>query len=997
MILENYYENPAILHVGTMPNRSYYIPFRHGQEVLARGRDESELFQLLNGDWSFRFYQNRFEVEEDFFACGYDTSSFDTIPVPSCWQMHGYDRHQYTNVRYPFPYDPPYVPDENPCGTYVCQFTVDSQEKLNGKNYLNFEGVDSCFYVWVNGKFVGYSQVPHSTSEFDVSNAIHMGQNTLAVLVLKWCDGSYLDDQDKLRMSGIFRDVYLLSRPQNHVRDYFVKTELNSSCDHAEIQIQFELAGNPAVSCTLLSPEGNKVDAQAVANNYVHFSVDRPELWNAETPKLYQVLIETPEETIAQQIGVRKVEIVNGVVLLNGTVVKFKGVNRHDSDPVSGYTISPEQAITDMALMKQHNINAIRTSHYPNAPWFVQLCDQFGFYVIAEADIEAHGTTSIYGGSQEETFGLIAQDERFEEAILDRVQRSVIRDKNSASVIFWSLGNENGYGVNFEKAGRWVKQYDPSRLLHYESSIHESFGYHNDTSMLDVFSRMYASTKEIDEYFADPDHKKPFIQCEFVHAMGNGPGDIEDYFQQICKYDGFCGGFVWEWCDHAVWMGRTPEGKEQYYYGGDFGEFPHDGNFCMDGLVYPNRKPHTGLLEYKNVIRPVRAKALNAKNLEIEFQNMLDFTNIKEIAVAEYQITQDGTVVGSGVFDELDIAPHGTKTVKLNGSVPEGGDCYLNITYKQKNDSPFAKAGHVLGFDQVELWKAAAAQPQMTAGAVTVEESPTKITVSSSAFRYVFNKLRGTFDTMVKGQCILLTKPMEFNVWRAPTDNDRVIREKWEQAGYDRHTVKVYSVSAKNEDGKAVIDCKLSLSAIFIQRILDVQAHWEIDANGKILLTMQCARNTDLPFLPRFGLRLFLPKAYEQAEYFGYGPNESYLDKHRSSYIGKFTSAVSDLHEDYLKPQENGSHCGCRSVTLSAQGEVPFTAKSMQPFSFHASHYAQEELTLKKHNFELIESNFTELCLDYKNSGVGSNSCGPELLEQYRLCEKDFTFCMELL
>lgn len=702
----------------------------------------------------------------------------------------------------------------------------------------------------------------------------------------------------------------------------------------------------------------------------------------------------TEQETIEQDIGIRKIEIVNGIVQLNGVPIKIKGVNRHDSDPVTGYTIHMEQALKDLCLMKQHNINAIRTSHYPNAPWFVLLCDRYGFYVISEADIEAHGTTTIYGGSQEETFGLIAQDEQFENAILDRVQRNVIRDKNSASILFWSLGNEAGYGPNFEKAGKWVKEYDPSRLVHYESSIYTSFGHKNDTSMLDVYSRMYASTQEIDAYFADSSPKKPLILCEYVHAMGNGPGDMEEYYEQICRYDGFCGGLVWEWCDHAVSMGKTVQGQEKYYYGGDFGEFPHDGNFCMDGLVYPNRKPHVGLLEYKNVLRPVRAE--KASDSTITFRNMLDFTNLQNVLTVEYEIQKDGETVEEGTLGELDIAPHQSATVPFQGKVPMNGTCFLNLIYRQKGSLPFTKAGHILGFDQISLRCENELPSTMTLGEIQIDEDETVIVVSSPRFRYVFQKQRGTFATMVNQQNTFLLRPMEFNIWRAPTDNDQTIRMEWEKAGYNRHTVKVYNVSAKQENGTAVIECKLALSAIFIQRILEIDARWEIDFNGKVKMELQCSRNTQLPFLPRFGLRLFLPKEFESVEYFGYGPNESYLDKHRSSYIGKFATTVSALHEDYIKPQENGSRCGCKWLKLATVSSVPFPVRSTHAFSFHASHFLQEELAQKKHNFELCESDCTELCIDYKNSGVGSNSCGPALLEKYQLNEKTFTFNLEL-
>ena len=999
MKLEKYYENPDVLHLGTEENRAYYIPFSQEEPALLEDRELSDRMMMLSGSWKFAYYHNVYQVPDNFYRPDYQELGFDNIPVPSCWQILGYDRHQYTNVCYPFPYDPPYVPDENPCGAYRREFEL-TDDQCHARTYLNFEGVDSCFYVWVNGEFVGYSQVSHSTSEFEITSQVKPGKNLLSVLVLKWCDGSYLEDQDKFRMSGIFRDVYLLFRPQNHIRDYFVKTPISQDLKSGDICIDFDWKGKEsAVEATLLSPDGDELQTVS-GEQRLSFHLENPVLWNAEAPNLYTVILKTDHEVIVQRVGMKSLTVQNGVLYLNGVNIKFKGVNRHDSNPYTGYTISEEQLMQDLSLMKQHNINAIRTSHYPNAPWATQLYDRFGFYVIDESDIEAHGTTSIYGGGtegcepcdlviQDRTYGLLAHDKRFENAILDRVQRNVMRDKNCASVVMWSLGNESAFGPNFEKAAAWIKSYDPSRLVHYESSIYQMPGYQNDLSNIDVYSRMYAPLEFSEEYCAQTEVMKPYIQCEFTHAMGNGPGDLEDYMQEIYRWDRFSGGFVWEWCDHAIYMGKTEDGKDKFFYGGDFGEFPHDGNFCMDGLVYPNRKVHNGLREYKNVIRPARAKIKDIDKGEIVIENKLDFTNLCDCLYGEYQLTQNGIEIQSGKLPELDIPAKSEKAVVLPISVPQTGNCYLKITYFQKEEGEFTDAGHELGFDELELHREAVVIPSFTGkSTVSVKQTDTKIILTGENFRYTFNKLNAVFDTMVKEQVSLIEKPMEYNIWRAPTDNDMWMSQDWKAAGYDRITTKVYSVQADTVEGGAEIKAELSISALFIQRILEMTAVFTVSNDGQLRIRLQAKRNTKLPFLPRFGIRMFLNRGFEQVEYLGYGPNESYQDKHRSSYYGLFYDTVTNLHEDYIKPQENGSHWGCTSLCVSDSDCIKLTVTGNQ-FSFNLSPYTQEELGQKKHNFELIESGYTVLCLDSAMSGVGSNSCGPLLLEKYQVKDSE--------
>jgi beta-galactosidase len=992
--MEKYYENPSVLHVGTEENRAYYIPFSDRKTALECSREQSDRFISLCGEWNFEYY-----------SCIYDFENFDNltckIPVPSCWQNHGFDTHMYTNTRYPFPYEPPYVPNYNPCGAYAREFEIDE----TGENYyLNFEGVDSCFYVWLNGKFVGYSQVSHSTSEFDVTEHIVRGKNRICVLVLKWCDGSYLEDQDKFRMSGIFRDVYLLKRPKNHVSDFFIKTDIDGT-----VSVELDREAN----CTLLDLNGEEIDKKIGSN--ITFKIQNPILWTAETPNLYTLVIEADGEVIAQKIGIRKIEIKNGVIYLNNKKLRIKGVNRHDSDPITGYTISREQALTDLRLMKEHNINAIRTSHYPNAAWFTELCDEIGFYVVDEADIEIHGTAAIYGGSQEETFGLLAQDERFFDAILDRVQRCVIRDKNRTSVIFWSLGNEAGYGEGFENAGRWVKAYDDSRLLHYESSVWETGGHKNDVSMLDVMSNMYASPERIRNYFENHEDTKPFIQCEYVHAMGNGPGGIEEYIELMDKYEGFVGGFVWEWCDHAIFMGEE-NGRKKYFYGGDFGEYPNDGNFCMDGLVYPDRTPHTGLNDYKNSIRPVRAKL---ENEDIIFENRMDFVNLSDYLYAKFELLCDGTAIQSGNINIPSIAPREHGNIKLNTlelknakmqplniNEAQNHEYFLNITYYLKNDEVLVNANHILGFDQLYLCGEYETKKEYRIEELQTEETKKHIIISGEKIRYTFNKLDGCFDSLIINGREILEKPMEWNIFRAPTDNDRNIVNEWRLAGYDRAVYRcfdtqidyLYQTSQTEGEPRSIgvcISSRVSAAAVHIQQILEINAKWYIFADGRITLEAKFAKNTDMPYLPRIGLRAFVSKDFNKCDYYGFGPYESYSDKKQASYIGRFEADIQDMHEDYVKPQENGSHCDCRYAEFKSDD---MTIRADGDFSFNFSEYSQEELMSKKHNYELEKSGNSIICLNLLESGIGSNSCGPEPAEKYKinnklyLCKLDLCF-----
>jgi beta-galactosidase len=1007
MIVPRYYEDLSVLHENTMPARAYFIPASKRMDNLVEHREESDRMQLLNGTWKFQYFNSIYDVQEPFFEKDYDTENFDEIQVPSVWQMAGYDTHQYTNIRYPFPFDPPYVPQDIPCGTYVHTFVYHKDENAP-KAFLNFEGVDSCFYVWINGSYVGYSQVSHMTSEFDITDLLRDGENSIAVLVMKWCDGSYLEDQDKFRMSGIFRDVYILKRPKQAISDYHIKTRIEDMLAKVEIEMKFYSPLNVKIS--IEDRNGAVVALGSIAEEGTAvLEIASPELWNTENPYLYKLIFETENEVIVDHIALRKIEIKDQVIYLNGQKIKFRGVNRHDSDPVTGFTISLEQLTTDLTLMKQHNFNAIRSSHYPNAPFFYEMCDKYGFMVIDEADIEAHGPFMIY--RKEDTDynrfkrwnEMIADDPAWEEAIVDRVKLMVERDKNRFCIVMWSMGNESAYGCNFEKALEWTKNFDPDRITQYESARYRNYDETYDYSNLDVYSRMYPALSEIQEYL-DKDGSKPFLLVEYCHSMGNGPGDFEDYFQMIQDNDKMCGGFVWEWCDHAIAHGTAENGKTIYAYGGDHGEEIHDGNFCMDGLVYPDRTVHTGLLEYKNVYRPARVISYDKESGELVLHNYMDFDDLKDYVKISYELTQDGLVISKGKLPEVSAAPHSEGKINLKINVPESGKCYLKFIYHLKKELPLLDEDHILGFDEIEVSQKDAkcqlaekwVEKTVTDSELQVSEDDTQIHIKGREFAYTIDRRTALFTEMKFAGREYLNHPMELNIWRAPTDNDMYIKSEWKKAHYDKAYTRAYTTEVVQGKHGVKITSHASVVAETVQKILDVTITWKIEAAGKIDADIAVTKDDEFPDLPRFGVRMFLDKKLSAARYFGMGPQESYCDKHQAASHGLYHANVDDLHEDYIRPQENGSHYDCEYVELN-NSRYGIVVSAENAFSFNASYYTQEELEKKTHNYELIESDSVVFCVDYALNGIGSNSCGPVVLDQYRFDDVLFRFQFTLI
>lgn len=1007
MIVPRYYEDLSVLHENTMPARAYFIPASKRMDNLVEHREESDRMQLLNGTWKFQYFNSIYDVQEPFFEKDYDTENFDEIQVPSVWQMAGYDTHQYTNIRYPFPFDPPYVPQDIPCGTYVHTFVYHKDENAP-KAFLNFEGVDSCFYVWINGSYVGYSQVSHMTSEFDITDLLRDGENSIAVLVMKWCDGSYLEDQDKFRMSGIFRDVYILKRPKQAISDYHIKTRIEDMLAKVEIEMKFYSPLNVKIS--IEDRNGAVVALGSIAEEGTAvLEIASPELWNTENPYLYKLILETENEVIVDHIALRKIEIKDQVIYLNGQKIKFRGVNRHDSDPVTGFTISLEQLTTDLTLMKQHNFNAIRSSHYPNAPFFYEMCDKYGFMVIDEADIEAHGPFMIY--RKEDTDynrfkrwnEMIADDPAWEEAIVDRVKLMVERDKNRFCIVMWSMGNESAYGCNFEKALEWTKNFDPDRITQYESARYRNYDETYDYSNLDVYSRMYPALSEIQEYL-DKDGSKPFLLVEYCHSMGNGPGDFEDYFQMIQDNDKMCGGFVWEWCDHAIAHGTAENGKTIYAYGGDHGEEIHDGNFCMDGLVYPDRTVHTGLLEYKNVYRPARVISYDKESGELVLHNYMDFDDLKDYVKISYELTQDGLVISKGKLPEVSAAPHSEGKINLKINVPESGKCYLKFIYHLKKELPLLDEDHILGFDEIEVSQKDAKcqlaekwfEKTVTDSELQVSEDDTQIHIKGREFAYTIDRRTALFTEMKFAGREYLNHPMELNIWRAPTDNDMYIKSEWKKAHYDKAYTRAYTTEVVQGKHGVKITSHASVVAETVQKILDVMITWKIEAAGKIDADIAVTKDDEFPDLPRFGVRMFLDKKLSAARYFGMGPQESYCDKHQAASHGLYQANVDDLHEDYIRPQENGSHYDCEHVELN-NSRYGIVVSAENAFSFNASYYTQEELEKKTHNYELTESDSVVFCVDYALNGIGSNSCGPVVLDQYRFDDVLFRFQFTLI
>ncbi|MBQ2807094.1 MAG: DUF4981 domain-containing protein [Clostridia bacterium] len=1008
-----YHLSYDVLHKGTLSPRAYFIPY-HSAEAAARDlRDQSQHFVSLNGDWDFLFYSTCQELP-DILADNYPDKTPDKIEVPRSWQTmlgRGYDTPNYTNVTYPFPIDPPHIPENNPCGVYMRDFYV-HPAMLQKTVCINFEGVDSCFYLFVNNQFAAYSQVSHMTSEIDITPYLHEGVNSLKVLVYKWCEASYLEDQDKFRWSGIFRDVYLLLRDPVHIVDIYNHPKVADDFASAELSCELTLSGKAQLSYSLSAPDGATVASgslMADGEAEIKISVDTPELWCDEIPNLYTLHLHSGSEFIDIPVGFKHVRIANSVLYINGQKVKAKGVNRHDSHPVLGSTTPMDHMIRDLEIMKQHNVNTVRTSHYPNDPRFLTLCDRYGFYVVDEADLETHGMAMV--GRWDE----LSDSPDWTESYVDRAQRMMERDKNHACVLMWSVGNEMGVGRNHEAMADYYHSRMPGCLVHWEdksrrNTDHIRTIYKDKTDEeirelvkddhLDIESRMYPELAEIkDVYFDRKLFSKPLFLCEYSHAMGNGPGCLADYWNLIYTHDSFFGGCVWEFIDHACAIGDVYT-NPKFRYGGDFGDTPHDGNFCTDGLVYPDRRPHTGLLEYKQVIKPFRA-TFDQSTGTLTLTNLRYFTSLCDLDL-HWKLECRGKVVACGNIPAPDVAPQTSADFHLDTDAPLSDCAYLTVTMTQNTDKVWAAAGHEVGFAQFEIETPATAKAPLGTKAspyafVKATQEDDKITVTTANTVYTFK------GGLIAGICDhgkqLLTSPMTPTVWRAPTDNDRNIRNDWQRLGLHTATVACTGCEITEQtDAFVKVKATVTLGNEGSDPIAKMYATYTVYAEEGLAVDIDTEIREDLPHLPRFGLQFTMPEGTENLTYFGRGPVEAYADKHHASHVGLFRTTATDNHEPYVFPQENGAHADTRWACFSSLvGHGIAALSTSRVFSFNCSHFTPAQLTETAHNDELVPLAETVVNLDYRHDGIGSNSCGPALLPKWQFAEKKFTFTLRLL
>lgn len=943
------YEDLSFISENREKQRAYYIP---------QGGMTS-----LNGEWDFKFYEcDRDEETQE--------KEWDKIDVPSCWQARGYEKPNYTNVAYPYPCDPPYVPDENPMGVYRRTFRAENTDNLT---YIVFEGVSSSLELYINGEYAGYSQGSHLQAEFDITPFVKKGENTVTAKVRKWCSGSYLEDQDFFRFNGIFRDVYILSRPVGHIKDIKITTEDN------EIKILFD--GQAKIS--LFDAEGNMLSS-AQANKEACFFVENPVKWNAEKPYLYELLFEYEGEKIVQRIGFVSYSIGKDYEFsVNGTEVKLKGVNHHDTHPVNGWSMTDEEIRKDLLLMKKLNINTIRTSHYPPTPKFLEMCDELGFYVMLETDLEMHGAVLREAGSCGYDFvknpqSWLCMQPDWREAFVERMERAYNRDKNHCSIFSWSTGNESSCGDNHLAMIDFLRKNDKNRLIHCEDATRaaESSDFHGKdmssyADKTDIFSRMYESCEEVERKALDKNFNHPYFMCEYSHAMGNGPGDVCDYWDLVYKHKKLIGGCVWEWADHTVTEDGVPK------YGGDFeGEMTHDLNFCSDGMVFHDRSLKAGSLEVKAAYQGMDC-TLCGDTLKVI--NRYDFTNLSEFSF-KYTVKKDGEISEEKTLS-IDVSPKEEKEIKIK--IPEEAflGAYVNVFL-------YDKSGYCVAQKQLEvpvkLFKKEKCEKRADS-----EENENTIVFFGENFRYTFSKTKGTFVSIIKNGEQQIEAPLRITAMRAPTDNERQIRAKWywenvwEGENLDRQFDKVYSCSF---DG-AFVNVSGSISGVSRTPFFRFNAKYTVSADGEIGVTLDGKVKDEAMWLPRLGYEIKIPYEKDTFKYFGMGPFENYADMHHASMIDFYESDADREYVNYIMPQEHGNHI--KTKLLDIKNSLSFESDNME---INVSHYDFDSLYRAKHQNELKKADFTTVRIDYKNSGIGSHSCGPELLDKYKLKEKDIHF-----
>jgi len=1021
------WENPKIVERNKEPPHVTLVPYADEQTALSADRTKSQWFLCLNGDWRFSLAPNPELASKEFFGIDFDDSCWDTMPVPSNWQMLGYDKPIYTNVVYPFPADPPRVPhDDNPTGLYRKSFVV-PDTWMKKQVFLVFEGVDSAFYVWVNGEMVGYSEDSRLPAEFNITQYLHSGENVLAVEVFRWSDGSYLEDQDMFRLSGIFRDVYLFCTPNIHVEDFFVKTDFDSELKNANLRVQIDIRNyssesvkNCSLYVGLFDANGNPVFDKALTRNLgsvkaydkvtveVEHNVENPQKWSAEHPHLYTVLIALKDDkgAIAEvescKVGFRKVEAKDGKILINGVPVLFKGVNRHEHDDIRGHYVPIDTMIADIKLMKQFNFNAVRTSHYPNDPVWYDLCDKYGLYVIDEANIEDHGLA--WGAFMERVRKTPfhkdpANDPDWLTAFMERCVRMVERDKNHPCVIIWSLGNEAGYGPNHDAAAGWIHGYDPTRLVHYEGTIHVPG---KVSPVVDIISIMYPTLERLVQLAEDPNENRPIIMCEYAHSMGNSTGNLKEYWETIHKYRRLRGGFIWDWVDQGI-LKKTEEGVEYWGYGGDFGDVPNDRNFCINGLIWPNRKVHPGIWECKKIIQPVEVEPVDLNVGKVKVLNRYDFSDLSGLDIL-WELAVDGEVVENGQLPKLSTPAGGSETVTIPFTRPKlkpGAECWLTIRFRLYNSTLWAEKGHEVAWSQFSMPFDTPAGPLLRTENMPnlrLKESGKEAIMTGTDFSLILDKEKGQIVSLKhKGYELMKNGPI-LNVWRAPTDNDVPrMAPKWRSFGLDRIEHQVKTIEVKKVSPQAIrITVAADARAPNFADGFNYKLNYTIYGSSDIVIEADVAPSEKLPPLPRIGLKFTIPEGYETFTWYGRGPHENYWDRKEGAQVGLYSGTVDDQYVPYIKPQENGNKTDVRWASLANEEGVGLLVVGMPLLEVSAHHFTTDDLAKANHTSEVKRREDITLNLDYKQSGLGGGSCGPDTLLKYQIKPEPVHFSVRL-
>lgn len=999
------WENHQIDGINRMPARAYFLTFPSKEKALLNNNRYTHAFKNLNGVWKFMFLDAPEYSPEGFFNSDFDVTKMDDITVPGNWQLQGYGKMHYSDLWYNFPINPPYVPTENPTGIYKRTFFVEESYR-DKKIIIRFCGVDSAYHLWINGKEVGYSKVARNESEFDITDFIRVGEeNDVTVRVYQWSDGTYLEDQDMWWESGIFRDVELIGVPKDGINDYKVIADLDDEYKNGifkveaflrttkEVNVTFELvdAGeNTVFTKTVVAKEGKACIDEVIADvNH----------WTAETPYLYKLFMTVEDdgqivEVIPQNVGFRNIRLNGETFLVNGVAIKFKGVNRHDYSPQNGRVVSREEIEKDIILMKQFNINAIRTSHYPNSYYLYDLCDEYGMYLIAETDLECHGF-ELTGD-----YKWITDDPSWELAYVSRMTRMIERDKNHPAIIFWSLGNESAFGCNFRKMTDVAHEMDPTRLVHYEGDF--------DVESADVYSTMYTWIENPKKPYLMKDiiekSKKPHIHCEYCHAMGNGPGNLKDYQDLVYAHDKLQGGFVWEWFDHGI-ESFTESGEKYYRYGGDFGDDPSNKDFCIDGLIMPDRTPSPGLYEYKKVIEPITTTAVDIQKGIINLLSRYDFANLDRFNLV-YKVMEDDVILQTGFMAVPSIEARANKDITLPYDlsvikVKPGAHYYVNISYQLREDTSYASSGHELATAQFELplyKEGIVVRPE---GILNVEKEHTTLHVKGANFSLDFNLVNGNLMNIVRDGMQVLSKGPRLTLWRAPISNDMEIIDKLKKVYFLHleHEV-VMNIDYHMEGNILKVEVDTINSTTNSAWHFKTKYVYTVCPSGDILIDVEGTPSgrVDLApdMLPRIGVSMHLDKSMEHVRYFGMGPGENYADSKEAAQMGLYANTVDGLFTNYVIPQENGNHMGCKWVSMTNDRGMGLLASTEGDFNFSASWYEDKDLDDAKHTCDLVKRDYIIFNVDYKQNALGTNSCGQWQLDKYRAKFEDFKLSFRL-